>query len=492
MKKIYYIIFGSALFLSTGCKAREDVKKQRTRHNVLFICIDDLRRELGCYGSVVKTPNMDKLAEDGSLFFNHYVQVPTSGASRACMLTGHLPRKSSDLSNEACQLRLSNKSEGDVPETLFHHLRRNGYYTVGIGKISHSADGYVYGYNENKSDKLELPYSWDEMLFDSGKWETGWNAFFGYSDGMNRQKCNSQVKPYECVDVEDEGLPDGLTANLAVNKLKELAKREQPFCLAVGFFKPHLPFTAPSKYWELYDADSIPLSPMKDIPENCNLGTLHGSGELNQYKLGDEKASLNKNLSDDYARKLRHAYFACVSYVDAQVGKLLKALEETGEADDTVVVLWGDHGWHLGDLRVWGKHTLHETSLSSTLIIKAPGHKENVLNRRVVSSVDIYPTLMDLCSIDCPEGLDGRSFAVLLDNPDDVNWQEASYSYYNKGISLRTRDCRFSRYKRKSGIINELYRYDKERMEKVNIGVDEPEMMERLLPVWNIGKTFEY
>ena len=493
-EKVCCMLLGTALFLPTESESKEkaDEKSPESRYNVLFICIDDLRRELGCYGSVVKTPNMDKLAEDGSLFFNHYVQVPTSGASRACMLTGHLPRRSSDLSNEACQLRLSNKLESDTPETLFHHLRRNGYYTVGIGKISHAPDGYVYGYNDDKSEKLELPYSWDEMLFDSGQWGTGWNAFFGYSDGTNRQIRHSQVKPYECADVEDEGLPDGLTAKLAVKKLHELAEREQPFCLAVGFFKPHLPFTAPKKYWELYDEDAIPLSPMKDIPENCDLSTLHGSSEFNQYKLGEEKASLKKNLSDDYARKLRHAYFACVSYVDAQVGKLLEALEETGVADNTIVVLWGDHGWHLGDLRVWGKHTLHETSLSSTLIIKAPGHKKHVVNHRVVSSIDIYPTLMDLCGIDCPEGLDGRSFVELLDNPNSKKWQEAAYSYYNKGVSVRTRDWRFSRYKRNSGVVNELYRYDKERMEKVNVAGDKPETIERLLPIWRIGKTFEY
>lgn len=470
----------------------QKVNTEEKKPNVLFICVDDLRRELGCYGSVVKTPNIDRLAGEGSLFFNHYVQVPTSGASRASMLTGHLPRKVSDLSNEACRTNCSDRPEGELPETMFHHLRRNGYYTVGIGKISHSADGYVYGYKEPKSGKRELPYSWDEMLFDAGRWGTGWNAFFGYSDGSNRQVRNSQVKPYECAEVEDEGLPDGLTARLAVSKLKELAGRKQPFCLAVGFFKPHLPFTAPKRYWDLYDEASLPLSPMKDIPEGCSLETLHGSGEFNQYKLGDEKASLAKNVSDTYARKLRHAYFACVSYMDAQVGKVLQALEETGLADNTVVVLWGDHGWHLGDLRVWGKHTLHETSLSSALIVKAPGCRGGVENHRIVSSVDIYPTLMDLCGVDAPAGLDGHSFAGLLDNPDDSSWQEAAYSYFNQGVSVRTPEWRFSRYRKKGTVITELYRYDSDRMEKKNVAGEEPETVERLLPIWEAGKNFEY
>lgn len=474
-----------------GCQQKQkDLNETAKRPNVLFICVDDLRRELGCYGSVVKTPHIDRLAQEGSLFFQHYVQVPTSGASRASMLTGHLPRKQSDLSNEACRIRLSDEPEGEIPETMFHHLKRNGYYTVGIGKISHYVDGYLYGYEDPVSDKRELPYSWNEMLFNSGQWGTGWNAFFGYSDGSNRQGKKKQVKPYECADVSDTGLPDGLTAELAVKKLKELTGEKQPFCLAVGFFKPHLPFVSPKKYWDLYEESEIPLSPMKDIPEKCNLVTLHGSGEFNGYQLGEEKASLKKNVSDDYARKLRHAYFACVSYVDAQVGKVLQALEESGEADNTIVILWGDHGWHLGDLRVWGKHTLHETSLSSSLIVRAPGYKNGVRNNRVVSSIDIYPTLMELCGVSSPQGLDGRSFVCLLNNPNDRSWEDVSYSYFNNGISMRTSKYRFSRYEKQGKTITELYEYEKDRVERKNIAEENKDVVERLLPLWQKGVTF--
>lgn len=474
-----------------GCQGKKEMNREKYP-NVLFICVDDLRRELGCYGSVVKTPNIDRLASEGSLFFNHYVQVPTSGASRASMLTGHYPKRISDLSNEACRMRLADAPEGEIPETMFHQLRRNGYYTVGIGKISHAVDGYVYGLTEPKSEKRELPYSWDEMLFDAGQWGTGWNAFFGYSDGENRQSRNREVKPYECADVADEGLPDGLTANLAVRKIRELADSDKPFCLAVGFFKPHLPFNAPKKYWDMYDEASLPLSPMKDIPEGCSLATLHGSGEFNQYKLTDEKPSLKQSVSDAYARKLRHAYFACISYVDAQVGKVLKALEESGQADNTIVVLWGDHGWHLGDLRVWGKHTLHETALSSSLIVKAPGCKSGVKNSRIVSSVDIYPTLMELCGVEAPAGLDGRSFAALLDEPDCKEWKEAAYSYFNNGVSLRVPEYRFSRYKKGDEFFNELYSYGQDRIERKNVADEHPDVVEALMPLWEAGKTFEY
>ena len=217
MKKNYPLL--SICLLALPFQGYAQKKANETKPNILFICVDDLRRELGAYGSVVKTPNIDRLASQGSLFFQHYVQVPTSGASRASMLTGHFPKDKSDLSNEACRTRLSDKPEGEIPETMFHHLRRNGYYTVGIGKISHYVDGCLYGYEAPKTEKPELPYSWDEMLFDAGKWGNGWNAFFGYADGSNRQSRKKQVKPYECADVADEGYPDGLTANLAVKKL---------------------------------------------------------------------------------------------------------------------------------------------------------------------------------------------------------------------------------------------------------------------------------
>ena len=473
-------ILAGTPFLLGACTAE---KKEAPRPNVVFICVDDLRHELGSYGSVVKTPHMDKLASEGSLFFNHYTQIPTSGASRASMLTGMLPRDKSDLTNEACHIRLSDKAEGEHPETMFHHLKRNGYYTVGIGKISHAADGMLYAYNDPVGTKPELPYSWDEMLFDAGQWKTGWNAFFGYSNGTNRQSEKRQVKPYECADIPDEGLPDGLTANLAVGKLKELAGKGEPFCLAVGFFKPHLPFTAPKKYWDMYDEEAIPLSPTPDIPEGCHLSTLLNSGEFNGYELGEEKASLEKRLSDPYARKVRHAYFACVSYVDAQIGKVLDALEESGLADNTVIILWGDHGWQLGDYRVWGKHSLHDVSLSSALIVKAPGTKQGVKHRRIVSSVDIYPTLMELCGVDCPEGLDGRSFVKQLTSPEDADWEDIAYSYFGNGISVRTPRFRLSRYIGKKDTIMELYEYDKDIFERKNIYEEKPDVVEKLFPL---------
>ncbi len=426
------------------------------------------------------------------IFKNHFVQVPTCGASRYSLLTGMRPNKPEHLSNKAIEVEISDKPENTLPETFIHHLKRSGYYTVGIGKISHSADGLVYGYNENPSIKRELPHSWNELVFDSGKWGTGWNSFFGYSNGENRQSLEKVVKPYEAGDVDDEGYVDGLTTNLAITKLRELKKREEPFFLGVGFFKPHLPFNAPKKYWDLYDRAEIPLSPNPSIPENINRQSLHSSGEFNQYKLTDEKASLSKAVSDDYAKKLRHAYLAGVSYIDAQVGKVLNELRSLGLDKNTIVVVWGDHGWHLGDQRVWGKHTLFENALKSALIIKTPG--EN-LNKKSISSiietVDIYPSILELCQVEAPYETDGESFVKLFKNTNSIT-DDVAYSYFKNGISLRTNKYRLTQYFREAKPTIELYDHENDPYETKNIANSKPEIVEELMPLMTLGDTGLY
>lgn len=468
------------------------VSAAKKQPNILFIAIDDLRPELGCYGNnYIKSPNIDRLAETGAVFTNHFVSVPTCGASRYSLLTGMLPEVKGHLSNEACRNYISDKSETNSPETFIHHLRRNGYYTVGIGKISHYVDGLLYGYTDPVGTQYELPHSWDEMLLDPGKWGTGWNAFFGYADGGNRQSMNRQVKPYERADVPDNGYPDGLIAEQAVEKLGELSSKGKPFFLAVGFFKPHLPFNAPEKYWDLYAKADIPLSAVPFIPANVSAESLHGSGEFNGYQLGDEKVSLEGPVSDEYARKLRHAYFACVSYIDAQVGKLVAELEKQGLSENTVVVIWGDHGWHLGDHLVWGKHTIFEKALKSAFIVHVPGMTNGTPVEKVVSTVDIYPTLMELCTVKMPHNTDGKSLVPLLINPDAV-WEEAAFGYFRNGISLRTERYRLTKYYRKAGPLVELYDHQNDPHETVNIAGSNPEVVESLMPSWDKGNTGLY
>jgi iduronate 2-sulfatase len=337
-----------------------------------------------------------------------------------------------------------------------------------------------------------LPYSWDEMLFNPGKWGTGWNAFFGYANGNNRNNLDNEVKPYEEADVNDEGYPDGLSADLAIKKLQELGRKDQPFFLAVGFFKPHLPFNSPKKYWDMYDESKISLTPSPGIPKNVNKASLNESDEFNQYKLGDEKASLAAPVSEAYARKLRHAYFAAVSYSDAQVGKVLTELKQSGLDKNTIVILWSDHGWHLGDDMVWGKHTLFDWALRSVLIMKAPGMKEGLTCSKVISAGDIYPTLMELCGVKMPHKTDGKSFVLLLKKPQSSDWENVAYSYFNDGITMRTDRYRLTKYFRKNEPVIELYDHKNDQYETDNIAADHPDIVKKLMKIWEKGNTGVY
>jgi len=486
IKAHFLILF--VLFSFYSCEIKKEQTQQKP--NILFIAVDDLRTELGCYGNEhIKSPNLDKLAGQGFLFNRHYVSVPTCGASRHALLTGQNPVSVAHTRNSITAETLSVQPEGELPETFVHQLKRSGYFTVGIGKITHHPDGYVYGYLDEPSDQLELPYSWDEMLMDDEKWGSGHNAFFGYADGTNRHTHDKNVKPYEMADVSDEAYPDGLTANLAIKKLKELKEKNQPFFLGVGFFKPHLPFTAPKKYWDLYNESELPIAPFAGIPENSSKASLHGSGEFNQYKLGEEKASLEAAVSDDYARKARHAYFACVSFIDAQIGKLMNELDELGLAENTIVVVWGDHGWHLGDQLVWGKHTVFERSLKSTFMIRLPQNPGGKTINKIVSTTDIYPTLMELCGTPVEHSLSGKSLTTLMENPNDENWRNTAYSYWRKGFSVRTEDYRIMKYFRKEEPAIELYDHKNDPNETINIAEENPDIINELLPILEKGNS---
>lgn len=489
----FFAIF-LAVGLSLGMTACQDSTSESTPPNVLFIAIDDLRTELACYGKkLVHSPHLDKIASEGFLFQNHFVNVPTCGASRYALLTGTLPKTKQHISNRAMYEFMAEQPEKEVPESFVHQLRRNNYYTVGIGKISHSVDGLVYEYREPPSTIKEMPHSWDEFLFDAGKWKTGWNAFFAYADGSNRNDMEKQVKPYEAADVPDDGYPDGLTTKLALNQLQQLKARNQPFFLGVGYFKPHLPFNAPKKYWDLYEEKEMPISPEPNIPEDVHRASLHPSGEFNQYALGEEKASLDSSMSVGYQQKLKQAYYASISYIDEQVGQLMAELERLELAENTIVVVWGDHGWHLGDQRVWGKHTLFERALKSTFMLKIPSLAPNARSiPEVVSTIDLYPTLMAACSIEIPSSTDGDNLLPLLQSSDNANWRNTAFSYYRNGISLRTPQYRLTKYFREAEPQVELYDHQADSLETVNIAEQHPELVQELLPIWEKGNTGLY
>ena len=478
------------LLLSLFSLSGKGVSKKSDRPNILFLAIDDLRPDLGIYGNrIVQTPNIDRLASQGMYFTQHYVQVPTCGASRCALLTGLRPRNNAQINNNAFEKQTVGRPESARPESLVHQLKRNGYYTVGIGKISHAVDGRVYGYDEAPGDVMELPHSWNEFLFNPGKWKDGWDAFFGYASGESRQTMKGNVPPYEKGSVDDTGYPDGLTAALAIEQLKKYSKRDQPFFLGVGFFKPHLPFTAPDAYWKLYNREDMPLATSRTPPNGISKASLQNNSEFNSYKSGDEHPTLENPISDAYSKKLVHAYYAAISYVDAQVGKVLDELKKNGLDKNTIVVLWGDHGWHLGDHGVWGKHTLFDYSLRSPLIIKLPG-KQNAKGAigNVIETIDLFPTLLNWCNVPLPYAMDGRSFADRINNTPNKE-EEVAYSYFNRGITMRTDRYRLTKYFRKEEPTIELYDHFNDPAEQHNIAASTPDLVRQLMPLLEKGNT---
>ncbi|MCA9075699.1 MAG: sulfatase [Planctomycetaceae bacterium] len=455
-----------------------DVDAPKTsRPNVLFIAIDDLRPQLGCYGhEYMYTPRLDRLASQGRLFHRHYVQVPTCGASRCALLTGRYPRTPADISNMAVRSRMAGREESPDPESFAHLFRRSGYHTVCLGKISHYVDGRIYNYDKSGDGSLEMPHSWDDVGLPYGKWKDGWSSFFGYADGSGRTRGVSP--PIESADVDDEGYPDGLIANAAIEKLRSL--RDQQFLLCVGFFKPHLPFCAPQKYFDLYDPLALPLSPNPDPPVDVDPRSLHRSSEL----FGNYGREVDDPFTDiEYHRRLRHAYFACVSYVDTQVGKVLDELDRLGLMENTIVVVWGDHGWHLGDQSIWGKHTTFERALRSTLIVRTPHMSSpGTSTSAIVETVDLYPTLTDLCGIDPPAGLDGQSLVPVLNDPDRSVGSIAFGFWENGSRTLRTDRYRLVHLPADGTAPEafELYDHDVDPLETRNIAAAHPDVVAEL------------
>jgi len=444
------------------------------RPNLLFIACDDLRPQLGCYGeSWMKTPNIDRLAKQGRLFRRHYVQVATCGASRHALLTGLRPSCNADYFNSPFKFHQPDLAARPT-ESFVHLFRQNGYRTVAIGKISHNPD-------DSGSD---LPRSWDEVIKLKGKWNLAVRAFV--------QPVNSDAyPPFEAGDADDEDYPDGVLAAQAVKTLRRL--KDRPFLLALGFYKPHLPFNSPKKYWDLYDPEKIPPPPFPNIPTGINPNiSLHPSFELVEQYRGMPESSLG---NEAYRRKLRQAYCAAVSYVDAQIGKVLGELDQLGLSSNTIVVLWGDHGWHLGDLGIWGKHTAFERALRSPLIIRVPRMKSpGVPTDALIETVDIYPTLAELCGLAPPNGLGGDSFAALLNDPRATIPSEA-FGYHRPwrnpekpnpwGKTLRTDRYRFTVWTSNidGGDVMqvELYDHQKDPEEATNIAREHPDVVVSLL-----------
>jgi arylsulfatase A-like enzyme len=407
--------------------------------NVLFIALDDLRPELGCYGvKDAQSPRMDRLAAEGVLFTRHYAPAPTCGVSRYAMLSGRSPVRSGvTASNEA----LYTGKSALTPELLAgaqsmpELFRRSGYRTVCLGKISHTPDGRVYEYDGTGDGHPELPHAWDELPTPFGPWQRGWGAFFGYQGGKHREDGQRHNALMEFTATQDNELPDGLIAKEAVSQLGALKKAGKPFFLGVGFYKPHLPFVATKGDWDaIGDVEAAPA----ETRQKPASPYWHNSGEFYRYQPPFPKT---RPLPEAAQRQSRRAYLACVRYADRQVGRVLDALREQGLADNTIVVVWGDHGWHLGEQEIWGKHSPFEAALRSVLIVRAPGvSKAGLRSEALVESTDLYPTLIDLCRPSFKQTqhpLDGKSLRSLLSGA-SISVRDASVSWWKDSVSVRT------------------------------------------------------
>ena len=447
--------------------------------NVLFIAVDDLRPDNGCYGvSHAKTPNIDRLAARGIVFDKAYCAQAVCSPSRTAMLTGLRPD-----TTKVWDLDTHFRDAQPNCVTLPQHFRQNGYHTSALGKIEH------HGFEDGPSwtEPRWFP-SGDMVKVDEQDWTKhtvtkfeGVTEYANPMEGGEKRKGGKAAKKgpaYEVSPKSDEQLPDGAVAVEAVKRLAALKAAGKPFFFGVGFVKPHLPFVAPKKYWDMHDPEKIPGPAFVTYPDGTPDFVGHTNGELHAYP-GTPKEN---PIPEDFAKILRHGYNACVSYTDAQIGKVLDALDKEGLADSTVIVLWGDHGWQLGEHGLWHKHTNFEIAARAPLLIALP--KTATAGEHCaapVEFVDVYPTLADVCGLAVPQGLAGMSLKPYLENP-DAPMQKPAISVYPKsskdhggalmGYSVRNERWRCTFWRKRNaadiGFI-ELYDEQNDPNETVNL-----------------------
>lgn len=385
--------------------------------NVVVFLVDDLRTELGCYGSeTVKSPNIDALAKDGVQFQNAYAQEAICAPSRMSILTGMRP-ESIGIYSIFTPLRSKHKKMVSMPQ----FFKEQGYTTVSVGKVYHHA------YDDKESWSIHIPK-------EHNSWVKPENL--ALIDSLKKAGVKGNGPAFECADVEDEAYKDGRTANHAIETLQKI--KDDKFLMIVGLTKPHLPFNAPKKYWNMYNKEDFKV-PAKIEPKDMYRLSLTKWGELRNY-YGIPKEGL---LDDDLSKELIHGYHACVSYTDAQMGKVMKSLEELDLRKNTIVILMSDHGWKLGEYGAWCKHTNFEIDVNVPLIIsRETSHKKRVSNVQcdaLVENVDLFPTLAEACGFKT-HPLEGKSLLRLVDKP-NKNWKKGSYSLYPRGKNIMGFTC---------------------------------------------------
>lgn len=454
--------------------------------NVLFIAVDDLRPEINCFGKTkLHTPNLDWLSSRSLQFNRAYCQVPVCGPSRISLLTGKRP---SHPTGNSWGLGSPTEREPSLPG----YFKAHGFQTVSIGKV----------YHINHDDEASWSRRYTDTFNERAYTVHGYCA--GYQLEDNRRKLRNFGKQFsqgkadldlppicEAADAPDEAYPDGIIAHRAIEVLREFQGKEDRLFLALGFYRPHLPWAVPQKYWDLYNRDDVDLAVNPFLPVDgigvSNLGDFlhYGEEEIDSTysDLGSYRESDFPVLSEAKQRECIHGYWASVSFTDAQIGKVLAELERIGQLEETVIVLWGDNGWHLGEHKLWSKTTNFEESTRIPLLLSAPGHPTGATSDALVELVDVYPTLCDLTGLERPPHLEGLSMAPLLDDP-QLGWKTGVFSTAVRGdaSTLRTDRYRLTRYSNVpaegdlwhlrgagSGRAFELFDHHNDPLENVNI-----------------------
>ncbi len=411
---ISLFLYGTLLFL---CTAFADQAQAKGQPNVLFIGVDDLRPEIDCYGTPrMVTPNLDRLGEMGVRFDRAYCNIAVCGASRASLMKGLRPTPTRFTS----YLTRADKDAPNVP-SLPLVFKQNGYHTVSNGKIYH-----------HQTDDAE---AWSEAAW-RPKTSSIWWAL-----PENRKLAaggRSRGPAYESADEPDQSYPDHQICDKSLADLRRLAKQNKPFFLACGFYRPHLPFVAPKRYWDLYPTDQVTLPDNMYFPRDLPRAFNYTWGEMRAYHGIPKQGPVSK----DVAVQLIRGYHASVSFVDAQIGRLLDELDRLGQTENTIIVLWGDHGWQLGEHGFWCKHTNFEVASRTPLLIVAPGTEGGRVSPKLVEYVDIFPTLCDLAELPLPSHLQGKSMRPLLQDVDATH-KEAVFTRHGGGDAVRTDSFRY-------------------------------------------------
>lgn len=489
MRKFLPLLCLFPLFVTPRESAAQSREVSNQKPNVLLILVDDLKPTLGTYGDTIAiSPHIDQLAEEGIQFNYAYANQAICAPSRYNLLLG-------SRSTSTGFYGFGKQFRDVYPDaiTLPQHFKNNGYQVESMGKVFHIGHG-----NTNDEASWSIPHHKDKVIEyllpeSTNRMLTREEAFFEntrlYLDNVPKNKELPRGAAWEMPDVVDDAYADGRVANHAIDRLRALSKDpNQPFFMALGFARPHLPFSVPKKYWDMYEVDKLPMPAFKDAPKNAPNWAVKRKGEISQFTPVPE----NENVySDELTRDLIHGYYASVSYMDAQLGRVLAELKRLGLDNNTIVVLWGDHGWHLGDHGIWTKHTNYEQATRIPIIFKVPELGQAGRNtNQLIETVDIYPSLVDLAGLempDTPQPIDGITMRPIIDGSASAIKDHIYHSYPRGGYmgqAIRTARYRLIAWSSlrdpDAEAIYELYDYQNDPLETVNLYQKNTKVAKRL------------